>query len=239
VDVVVTDLTRMRDAHICIAGIDLATGQRVRPKLAGVSVPEVVARHYGGTVRLGSVLRFVNPWIVPAVPEIEDVIVPLDELVEQSRMAPGEFSSLVAAGSGRVVDQIEGLTRGASSMTVPEGSGRGSLAIAPCRPAFRLSVNRRGRVRAQLDAALNVSATDLRLYDGAVPNGAAVSELARRSRDTRRVVLGVGLTRPFSPDGESPPVHWLQLNTVHLLDDPYWEPSVTRPGSSAGQRGSG
>ena len=31
--VVITDLTRMNDDHICVAGIDLDTGHRVRPVL--------------------------------------------------------------------------------------------------------------------------------------------------------------------------------------------------------------
>ncbi len=222
-EIVVTDLTRMRDEHICIAGIDLNTGTRVRPKLAGVSVPEGVARQSGGTLRLGTVLAFANPWVVPSQPEIEDVIVPVEEMVERERMGAEEFRVLIRTATARVADQIDGLERTETSMIVREGCGHGSLAIAGCRRGFRLMINNFGRVRARLDANLIVSVTDLRLYQGAEVNESAVTELSRLVRDAAAVRLGVGLTRPFSPDGTAP-VHWLQVNAIHLLGEPYWEP---------------
>jgi hypothetical protein len=36
------------------------------------------------------------------------------------------------------------------------------------------------------------------------------------------LLLSVGLTRPFSNSPSSPPVHWLQVNNIHLEDDPTW-----------------
>ena len=35
-------------------------------------------------------------------------------------------------------------------------------------------------------------------------------------------MLGVGLTRPFAPTAGEPPLHWLQVNNLHLEDDPAW-----------------
>jgi len=37
------------------------------------------------------------------------------------------------------------------------------------------------------------------------------------------VVLSVGLSRPFSPDGQSEEVHWLQVNNIFPSKEPLWE----------------
>jgi hypothetical protein len=34
------------------------------------------------------------------------------------------------------------------------------------------------------------------------------------------VILSVGLTRPFRRDGNDSARHWLQVNNIHLGDDP-------------------
>jgi hypothetical protein len=36
------------------------------------------------------------------------------------------------------------------------------------------------------------------------------------------VIFGVGLTRPFAEREDAPAVHWLQVNNIHLRNDPYW-----------------
>jgi hypothetical protein len=37
------------------------------------------------------------------------------------------------------------------------------------------------------------------------------------------VILSVGLTRPFRKWGDSEERHWLQVNNIHLEDDPLWQ----------------
>ncbi|MEX0782049.1 MAG: hypothetical protein WD557_05320 [Dehalococcoidia bacterium] len=218
-DVVVTDLTRMRGGHICIAGIDLATGDRVRPKLAGVGLPDSVAAVNGGTVRTGSLLRLADPWLVPSAPEIEDVIVPERMFEEHLRLSAPEFVDVIRGTTGDIERQIESLERRGRSLVVAEGMGHGSLAVIKAPRPLRVALNDFGRIRATYDG-LDLSVTDLRLYAGAAVDPGAVSRLAGRLR-SGEVVLAVGLTRPFSPN-EEPPVHWLQVNGVHLMDDPYW-----------------
>jgi hypothetical protein len=36
------------------------------------------------------------------------------------------------------------------------------------------------------------------------------------------IVLSVGLTRPFAPEGFEMLVHWLQVNNIHVSADPLW-----------------
>jgi hypothetical protein len=66
--------------------------------------------------------------------------------------------------------------------------------------------------------------TDPRLYadDGAKPDTAKVREVAQRLDRGVPALLGVGLTRPFASRPNEAPVHWLQVNNVHLEDAPCW-----------------
>lgn len=40
------------------------------------------------------------------------------------------------------------------------------------------------------------------------------------------IILSVGLTRPFAPEGFQNPVHWLQVNNIHVPIDPLWQGSL-------------
>jgi hypothetical protein len=82
---------------------------------------------------------------------------------------------------------------------------------------------------------LDLSVTDLRLYadDGARPDTARVREIAARLDHGVPALLGVGLTRPFASRPNEAPVHWLQVNNIHLEDDPAWRLSTSGGDSSA------
>ncbi len=77
---------------------------------------------------------------------------------------------------------------------------------------------------------LDVSVTDLRLFgpDLTTPGDRAAADLDRRLRQGISVVLSVGLTRPFASSPDFLPVHWLQVNNIHLEDNPLW--CVVAPG---------
>jgi hypothetical protein len=36
-------------------------------------------------------------------------------------------------------------------------------------------------------------------------------------------ILSVGLTRPWQKRGDTAERHWLQVNNIHLKDDPLWQ----------------
>jgi hypothetical protein len=75
-----------------------------------------------------------------------------------------------------------------------------------------------GRLRVE------ASVTDLRLFadDHATSNEAAVRAANQALACSRGVILGVGLTRPYSPGPNQPERHWLQVNNLHFEDDPLW-----------------
>jgi hypothetical protein len=35
-------------------------------------------------------------------------------------------------------------------------------------------------------------------------------------------ILSLGLTRPWRKQGDTTERHWLQVNNIHLKDDPLW-----------------
>jgi hypothetical protein len=79
--------------------------------------------------------------------------------------------------------------------------------------------------------SLDLSVTDLRLYadDGARPDTAAIRNVAGRLARGVPALLSVGLTRPFSARPDEPPLHWLQVNNIHLEDDPAWRLTANGP----------
>ncbi len=91
----------------------------------------------------------------------------------------------------------------------------------------RITINRWGKIRAQVaDGAFDVdlSVTDLRLYaeDQKTPRAKVVADMQRRIRRGVGVILSVGLARAFQVTGDTARRHWLQVNNLHLEDDPVW-----------------
>ena len=66
--------------------------------------------------------------------------------------------------------------------------------------------------------------TDLRLFgdDHATPEPARLRAAARWIADSRDVLLSVGLTRKFRSSERHEYRHWLQVNNIHLKEDPTW-----------------
>jgi len=71
---------------------------------------------------------------------------------------------------------------------------------------------------------LDLSVTDIRLFAGDqfTPDAKRLAWMEERLQTTRTAILGVGLTRPFSGSRDQPPLHWLQVNNIHLADEPLW-----------------
>ena len=53
-----------------------------------------------------------------------------------------------------------------------------------------------------------------------------VADLNQRLASGVRALLCVGLSRPFQKDGDSEPRHWLQVNSIHLEDNPVWQAAL-------------
>lgn len=72
---------------------------------------------------------------------------------------------------------------------------------------------------------VDLSVTDLRLYakDQKTPRAKVIADVQRRIQQGMGVILSVGLARAFQVSGDTARRHWLQVNNLHLEDDPVWK----------------
>ena len=70
----------------------------------------------------------------------------------------------------------------------------------------------------------DASVTDLRLYgdDHATPDPAHLRAVAQSIAGSQGVILSVGLTRKFRSSDAAQYRHWLQVNNIHLKENPTW-----------------
>ncbi|MER3480017.1 MAG: hypothetical protein C4327_05875 [Meiothermus sp.] len=84
----------------------------------------------------------------------------------------------------------------------------------------------RGRFNVEGVGRLSAAVTDLRFYLEADGKYALDTEKVEQLRDrlpNSRVILSLGLSRAMAPEGEEEPLHWLQINGVHIKEDPLWQ----------------
>ena len=60
------------------------------------------------------------------------------------------------------------------------------------------------------------------MADGETPDEERVRAINRRMEEGEGVLLSVGLTRAFASAADREPVHWLQVNNLHLERTPCW-----------------
>jgi hypothetical protein len=235
VRIVINHLTRMRALRVCTAGIDVETQRHIRPVLAGSGqLTNSLLHDRGGPFHIGVELELGPTTAVPRRPEIEDHIFQPAPTKAVRTLSDTEFWSLLNAVSSRRLKEVFGddlSQMGATSCGVSEGCGAASLGclIPAKRPGLSLRTRpgKPAQVRIWVtdgDFHLDLSVTDVRLYqtDLATPADQVVQDLNRRMRRGVRVILSVGLTRPFATSPEQTPVHWLQVNNIHLEDRPIW-----------------
>jgi hypothetical protein len=72
--------------------------------------------------------------------------------------------------------------------------------------------------------SVDLSVTDLRLYekDHKTPRRKLVADVQERIEAGVESILSLGLTRPWRKQGDTTERHWLQVNNIHLKDDPLW-----------------
>ena len=120
---------------------------------------------------------------------------------------------------------------GAGRWSTALGQGTRSLGIlrpaAP--PELYVTAGRDGRrqIRMKLtDGRIRADAgvTDMRLFgdDHATPEPTRIRAAAQRMAESRDVLLSVGLTRKFRSSDRNEYRHWLQVNNIHLKEDPTW-----------------
>jgi hypothetical protein len=230
--VIINHLTRMLSGYICAAGVDIETKQHVRLCASRGHLRPELLKGNGGFLEMAAILELGSGNRIGQRPEIEDHEFDLASVKHFGLLAPERFWNMLTRMARPTLIDVFGsdlLQRGPASCGVNAGKGTGSLGCLaqakqpslylrprPERPQIRMKFS---------DGAFNVdvSVTDIRLYgaDNITPDSDKVEAVAERLRD-ESTILSVGLTRPYAPSEEFPPLHWLQVNNIHFEKTPVW-----------------
>lgn len=228
--ILVNHLTRMQPGYFCVAGIDPGTGGHVRPVLGHGRLATDLLKPNGGPFDVGSVVDLGPTTRAGHAPELED-----------HRFDPTVARWVYDERPGDYWDALGGVARGSlaeifgpalelwdESGTVDVGEGWASLGCLRPEGQPWVYLAHRGTVRLVLDyliPSIDLAVTDLRLYerDERTPCKEAVASVQARLEAGVETILSVGLTRPFRKWGDDEERHWLQVNNVHLRDDPLWK----------------
>ncbi len=220
----------MQPGYFCAAGVDPETGKHVRPVLRRGRLTIDLLSTNGGPFDVGSVLDLGPTTGTGRAPELEDHRFDPAETRWLSDDDPDEFWEVLDRIAQENLTDIFGaeLELWDESGTVDIGEGKASLGcLKPERQPW-MYVDHRGTVRLVLDylmPSVDLSVTDLRLYekDGRTPRRDLVQSVQSRLGSGVETILSVGLTRPWQKRGDDAERHWLQLNNIHLRDDPLWQ----------------
>jgi len=220
----------MQPGFVCVAGIDLATGRHIRPELPG-RVRVGMMGPSGGPFDMAVEVDLGRVKPHPSPPEVEDCLVSPSTLRRVRDLPADEFWRLLESVAKPSLVEIfgTGLCKRGSTWIIKPGTGEASLGcLAPVAPPL-LAVcvedyhgEPKQRIRCHVrdrDCECLPPVTDLRLYcaDQKTPRLEVIDDLNRRVMAGAAVILSVGVTRRMKDDK-----HWLQVNNLHLSDDPAW-----------------
>jgi len=220
----------MQPGYICVAGIDPKSGRHVRPVLAGRRLDTSLLVKTGGPFEIGTVVDIGETQHHGSPPETEDrLFVPANASLVRDLSADRfwEMLSDNATSDLRSIfgNALQPLGKGA---VVNVNAGAASLGCVRLNTPPEFEINAWDKIRAHLnddEFALDLSVTDLRLYrdDQKTPRSKLLFEIRKRIARGVPVILAVGLTRAWQKPGDDRRRHWLQVNNIHLEDDPVWK----------------
>ena len=223
--IVVSHLTRMEPGYVCVAGLDIRSGQHVRPVL-GRRLSRDLLQTNGGVFDIGAVVDLGRTASVGTAPEVEDYRFSVENLKLYGSMAAREFWTTLQNSSSPDFRTIFGpaLTARGGGCAVEMNTGTASLGCLQLPRGSVLEVDRYDKIRLRLNDgtfAPNLSVTDLRLYedDQKTPRQEVIARLQNRTRN-ENVLLSVGLARAWKKPGDTDSRHWLQVNNLHFESDP-------------------
>jgi hypothetical protein len=235
-EVIITDLTRMRGNHICLAGYRIEGdrfGDCIRPEWQYEPLPENWLYSAEGVIRPFSIVDFDLISHRPAPPHTEDWIVGRRYHVSNDFALDRAEEVLLWSYDASIQDLYGGRVVNDEGWYVPANTGVGSLGTIRLRSlddvVFRQredygTWNFRLRFRDESDDSYSLSVTDLcfrymleRLRDQYHYRPEAAAEYVRRKIAGSDVVyLRIGLSRPYGSTRER---CFLQINGVHTFPD--------------------
>jgi hypothetical protein len=235
VKIVINHLTRMHGAHVCMAGVDVETRRHVRPVLAHEAVPFYLLARYGGAFDMARLLDLGDARPQPEPPHVEDHVFVPSRVRAERTVTHGEFWTLLEEMSRPRLADLFGPAlrpRGGAHCGTDVGQGTASLGCLRLAAPPRLYLQPRPGAQPQVrmhfsdgQIEADASVTDLRLFasDHATPDAAAIRAATERLRHSEGIILAVGLTRKFRSSETQPYAHWLQVNNIHLREEPVWQ----------------
>lgn len=229
--IVINHLTRMVPGFICVAGISVEINQHIRPVCNRVMLPLRWSSIHGGVFGIGNVVDLGLVRDRSERPEVEDREFREQHLRYLDRLPPTNFWSLLDEHHDTRLQRIFGpeLTLVGQSCTTDCGTGQASLGVIVADHLERLYLGSRGGVRLAFHigrAHLDLSVSDLRFY--AMDDGSTtwtvdqnrLESVAYALETGVPAILSVGLTRAFKRNSIDTSRHWLQVNNIHLANDP-------------------
>jgi hypothetical protein len=220
----------MQPGYFCVAGVDVSTLRHIRPVLRRDRLTTDLLRPNGGPFDVGSVVYLGATTNAGHPPELEDRRFDPSSTRWLFDDDPDDYWDVLDRVARQSLEEIFGsaLELWDESGTVDVGEGRASLGCLKPEKLPWLYVDHRGTVRIVLDylmPSVDLSVNDLRLYerDGRTPRRDIVAGVERRLKSGVEAILSVGLTRPWQKWGDIAERHWLQVNNIHLEDDPLWQ----------------
>ncbi len=162
-------------------------------------------------------------------PEVEDHFFYHWQARNLDTLTPSDFWALLQSSAHTTFGEIFGSDLEATGHTCSIATGKGIASLGCLAPASQPHLSLEyGNLRMRVsDGVQDVSlpVTDLRLYedDHKTVRMRIVADLNLRLLSGVHALLCVGLSRPFQKDDDSEPRHWLQVNSIHLEDNPIWQ----------------
>ena len=219
----------MQPGYICVAGVDVETLNHVRPVLRYGRLTNDLIRLNGGPLDIGAAVDLGPTTYAGHAPELEDYLFDPASAAWLFEYGPDDYWEVLDGVAWESLSEIFGpaLELWDESGTVDVGEGNASLGCLKPEQQPWLYVDHRGKVRMVLDylmPSINLAVADLRLYerDQKTPRRDLFESVQRRLEAGVEAILSVGLTRPWRKRGDTDERHWLQVNNIHLQDDPLW-----------------
>lgn len=227
--IIVNHLTRMATGYICVAGVNPATGEHVRPTTHG-RLSRRMLRTEGGPFDIAAIVDIGDAIPDGIAPEVEDHYCEPSRARFISTVTPDNYWSLLDTVARPTLADIFGpeLQRSGNTCSTARGTGLASLGCLKLASRPVLTRDDYGKLRMRLSdgrITASVPVTDIRLVadDHKTIRDDVASDLKRRMECGVPVILSVGLSRPYARSGDSEERHWLQVNGIHLEDNPVWQ----------------
>jgi len=232
--IVVNHLTRMEEGYCCVAGIDPETQGHIRPVLpAGQRLSTGFLQPGGGAFNMATEVDIGETQVCGQPPHVEDYAFEPIRAIKVRDVDPSTFWVMLQTVAATTLQGVFGdaLKPRGNTCAVELSTGRASLGCLELRQPPTLEVHDFGdgpKIRAHLSDGVftcSVSVADIRLYetDHRTPRRAEVERLSNRIASGVGAILSVGLARPWLKPGDTVERNWLQVNDLHLADDPTWK----------------